>query len=58
MECNSAVKELDNKESFNCKVCGFRSRNKNGIKLHVLEHVDKSLPLDSEDSVESEIENT
>ena len=34
---------MDKQELFKCKVCDFRSKNKNSIKIHLLEHIDNIL---------------
>ena len=33
---------LNAQVSFKCKVCDFKSKNDNTIKIHLLEHIDQS----------------
>ena len=44
-------------ETFKCKVCNFKSRNKNAVKNHLLDHINDSLPDDAVDSDDNVIEN-
>ena len=52
------VKDLLNgKDTFKCNTCDFMSRNHNAIKMHLVDHVNQSLPTDEENTDGNEIEN-
>ena len=40
--------QVDIQELFMCKVCEFGSKNKNSIKINLLEHIDNSVPIEIE----------
>ena len=48
---------MNEHETYKCKMCGFRSRNENNFKYHLVEHVNQSVPSDSGESDEDEIKD-
>ena len=49
---------LNEHGTFKCKVCDFKSQNKNAVKNHLLDHINDSLPDDADYSDDDEIENS
>ena len=48
---------LNDHGTFNCKVCDFKSQNKNAVKNHILDHINDILPDYADYSDDDEIEN-
>ena len=40
---------LNEHGTFKCKVCDFKSQNKNAVQNHLLDHINDSLPDDAEE---------
>ena len=49
---------LNDHGTFNCKVCDFKSQNKNAVKNHILDHINDILPDYADYSDDDEIENS
>ena len=49
---------LNGHEQFKCNTCDYISTNHNVIKMHLIKHVNESLPSDAKETNENEIEQT